>query len=603
MNIKIHDNNGETNVGTWFTTSTNFTYSGGSSVTTSAGVNRKENPTAVVVTPKPINIYVKTKNDVQPKGHFWNGNGDITTWPGELLTSTEIDGETWYMKTFTDQSSVSFLFNNNGDADKTGNIENVTAGDHYYYYNGAGAYWDVTEPIPSVATVQVGKKYVYFVNEEDWEAPMVYSFTEVGGAADEVNGAWPGQLLNEPVGISPDGHAIYLIEFTGHVPEKLILSNNGDNGSQSFDLEMVNGGYYTNAKQNVTDEKCGYLVGIARGVGHTTGDNTQIIYTTWTLAQILKYGNVGDYYIVANDVTVGYSYDNSTVYIKDTNAEGISPQFPSAAQQANNNQYVYDWVYKGNKDLNFDQSNWARLEAKSGKSFSFSEGHFIQGGTILCKFTDAINPTLQIVSDVDPIEGDQDRTLMQNEYCPANFVVHNESPVPWFFITPKISEYCKIKWAVYSGVENGKATFYVPVSTGEGGMNQYDIAGRLEIAVDERQDKEAFMEGYSYNMTAIINNSGNTLPGRDPSARNVAHAPIDYKTDGNTTGNGTNLILLTAETSDEITAVDDVKAEREVVGVRYFNLQGMTSVEPFNGVNIVITTYNDGTTATKKVLY
>lgn len=563
-------------------------------------------PSAYSAPTSPINIFVKTKNDVQPKAYIWDGSGDLNgAYPGAAMTATEIDGETWYKWTTSSSASVNAIFNNNGDADKTANITSIGTGDHYYYYNGDGEYWDVTEPIPSVATVQVGKKYVYFVNEEDWEAPMVYSFTEVGGAADEVNGAWPGQLLNEPVGISPDGHAIYLIEFTGHVPEKLILSNNGDSDSQSFDLEMVNGGYYTNAKQNVTDEKCGYLVGIARGVGHTTGDDTQIIYTTWTLAQILKYGNVGDYYIVANDVTVGYSYNNSTVYIKDTNAEGINPQFPTEEQRANNNQYVYDWVYKGNKDLNFDQSNWARLEAKSGKTFPFREGNFIQGGTILCQFTDAINPTLQIVSDVDPIEGDQDPTLFMNEYSPANFVEHNEDPGPWFFITPKISEYCKIKWAVYGGVddENGKATFYVPASTGEGGMNQYNIAGRLEIAVDERQVKEEFMEGYSYNMTAIINNSGNTLPGRDPSARNVAHAPIDYKTDGNTTGNGTNLILLTAETSDEITAVDDVKAEREVVGVRYFNLQGMTSVEPFNGVNIVITTYSDGTTATKKVLY
>ncbi len=559
-------------------------------------------PTTYTASTQPINIYVKTKGDVQPYGYFWNGDGDQNgAWPGTQMTAVEIDGDTWYKWSTSTAASVNATFNLGNGNNQSEDINSIGAGDHFYYWNtkdktSGATVWDVTNPVPSVATVQVGKQYMYFVNELDWEAPMLYSFTEVGGAADEVNGAWPGQLLDEPVGISPDGHAIYLVEFDGHVPEKLIFSNNGDNGTQTGDIENVNAGYFTNASG-------GYLVGIARGAAHTTGDDSLIEYTTWTLAQILKYGTVGNYYIVANDVTVGYNHSSGNVYIKDTNAEGINPQFPTEQQRANNNQYVYDWVYKGNAELNFDQSNWAKLVPKSGTSFNFTQGHFIQGGTILCQFKDAVNPTLEIVSDIQPVEGDNDPTLFMNEYCPANFVQHNETPVPWFFMTPKISEYCKIKWAVYDGVEDGKATFYVPASTGEGGMNQYNIGGRLQIAVDERANKEAFKPGYSYNMTCIINNSGSTLPGREASGgHNAPRRVVDVNKD-NQTQNGTNLILLTAETSEAITGVDDVNAQREVVGVRYFNLQGMTSVEPFDGVNIVITTYSDGTTQTKKVLY
>lgn len=573
---------------------------------TVTGPTSNGNTTTPYVSSTAINIYVKTKDDVQPNGYFWNGDGDQNgSWPGTQMTAVEIDGDTWYKWSTNTAASVNAIFNLGNGNNQSEDINSIGAGDHYYYWNttnydastNAVTVWDVTNPVPSVATVQVGKQYVYFVNELDWEAPMIYSFTEVGGASDEVNGAWPGQLLDEPVGISPDGHAIYLIEFDGHVPEKLIFSNNGDNGTQTGDIENVNAGYFTNASG-------GYLVGIARGAAHSTGDDTLIEYTTWTLAQILKYGTVGDYYIVANDVTVGYNHSSGNVYIKDTNAEGINPQFPSEAQRANNNQYVYDWVYKGNAELNFDQSNWAKLVPKSGTSFNFTQGHFIQGGTILCQFTDAVNPTLEIVSDIQPVEGDADPTLFMNEYCPANFVQHNETPVPWFFMTPTISEYCKIKWAVYDGVEDGKATFYVPATTGEGGMNQYNIGGRLQIAVDERADQEAFKPGYSYNMTCIINNSGSTLPGREAgNGGNAAPRRVVDVNKDNQTQNGTNLILLTAETSEAITGVDDVNAQREVVGVRYFNLQGMTSVEPFDGVNIVITTYSDGTTQTKKVLY
>ncbi len=591
VNIKIHDGGGETSGTTWYTSSTNFNYSGGSSVSTSTGVNRIENPTAVVVTPSPINIYVKTKGDVQPKGHYWNGNGDITTWPGELMTATEIDGDVWYQKTFTDQTSVSFLINNNGDADKTGNIENVTAGDHYYYYNGDGEYWDVTEPVPSIATVQVGKTYVYFVNEKDWPAPYIYSFTEVGGSSLEVNGAWPGQLLDEPVGISPDGHAIYLIEFTGDVPTTLIFSNDGDKTTQTYDLEFVNGGYFTNASEG-SASRGGDLVGVARGVA-SKGDDTQIVYTTWTLAQIIQYGTVGDYYIVANDVTVGYDVDGSTFYIKDTNTEGIQPSFPDDEYVRRG--HVYDKIYKGNQELNFDQSNWARLELKSGQSLSGTTQKFIQGGTILCQFTDAVNPTLVVVSDVTPVLGDADNTFFMNEYCPANF---SEQPAAeddgWFFVKPRISEFCKIRWAVYDAATDA---FYTPESTGgDQGTNGANIGGCLKIGQDLRAVQDAFIDGAAYKMTAIIHNTEASYPGRSAVARRIG-VNKDI-----TSSDGIDLILLTAETSTTITGVDDIDAVREPVNVRYINLQGMQSQKPFDGVNIVITTYSDGTSTTSKVL-
>lgn len=50
------------------------------------------------------------------------------------------------------------------------------------------------------------------------------------------------------------------------------------------------------------------------------------------------------------------------------------------------------------------------------------------------------------------------------------------------------------------------------------------------------------------------------------------------------------------------TAINDVQAEKTVSGVTYVNLAGQTSVEPFSGVNIEVTKYNDGTTQTKKVV-
>ena len=51
-----------------------------------------------------------------------------------------------------------------------------------------------------------------------------------------------------------------------------------------------------------------------------------------------------------------------------------------------------------------------------------------------------------------------------------------------------------------------------------------------------------------------------------------------------------------------ITGVSSVNPDREVSGVMYYNAMGLPSVTPWQGVNIVVTRYTDGTTSTTKVI-
>ncbi len=53
---------------------------------------------------------------------------------------------------------------------------------------------------------------------------------------------------------------------------------------------------------------------------------------------------------------------------------------------------------------------------------------------------------------------------------------------------------------------------------------------------------------------------------------------------------------------DYPTSVKDVNADKTVIGVKYVNMAGMMSDKPFDGVNIVVTTYSDGSKATTKVI-
>ena len=48
--------------------------------------------------------------------------------------------------------------------------------------------------------------------------------------------------------------------------------------------------------------------------------------------------------------------------------------------------------------------------------------------------------------------------------------------------------------------------------------------------------------------------------------------------------------------------IEQVTADRQVAAVRYINVAGQESETPFDGVNIVVTTYTDGTTSTVKVI-
>ena len=60
--------------------------------------------------------------------------------------------------------------------------------------------------------------------------------------------------------------------------------------------------------------------------------------------------------------------------------------------------------------------------------------------------------------------------------------------------------------------------------------------------------------------------------------------------------------IVLSNDPDHATGVEDVNAEKTVAGVVYYNLLGAASDRPFEGVNVVVTTYTDGTKSSKKIL-
>ena len=56
---------------------------------------------------------------------------------------------------------------------------------------------------------------------------------------------------------------------------------------------------------------------------------------------------------------------------------------------------------------------------------------------------------------------------------------------------------------------------------------------------------------------------------------------------------------VTVKASD---GINDVNADKAVAGVQYFNLAGQASATPFEGVNVMVKTYTDGSKSVNKVI-
>ena len=53
---------------------------------------------------------------------------------------------------------------------------------------------------------------------------------------------------------------------------------------------------------------------------------------------------------------------------------------------------------------------------------------------------------------------------------------------------------------------------------------------------------------------------------------------------------------------DDYDGVEEVEKDKSVTSVRYYNLTGVESAEPQQGVNIRVTTYSDGTRKSEKMV-
>ena len=293
------------------------------------------------------------------------------------------------------------------------------------------------------------------------------------------------------------------------------------------------------------------------------------------LKTIVKEGYENSLYTVS-DKLYGVKVAGGKLYAKDNNQYATPSVKPADA---------IDYMAHANLQTGYDQSNWVALNVENPGSYVDKDLQVV--GSLLRK----PNPEMTVTKITATAPASSGYT--SNVYIPANFMGETQTSTvgnqnTYFFVKPKPQEYAHISWAVYGG--DGK--FYV--NAPEGSSNLAHIKGGF-IANDAMMPAGTslshFIEGNSYEFNAIIQRA---------SASNLSLRATPY-TDG---GFSTDWVVYPLEApAGTPTAVTDIATTKSVTGIKYYNLAGMASDVPFDGINIRVTTYSDGTRQASKIRF
>ena len=337
-------------------------------------------------------------------------------------------------------------------------------------------------------------------------------------------------------------------------------------------------------------------VGGYRGFTYEVAFRTPLTTTEATLAEIESNGVKNQKYKVSDKLLAVYAAgDQGILWCKDLNNASIAPTYQTDGQY----DYMRDIV--GEQKRNWDQSNWVALQfSTTTQTNDVKElilgavGSYIKAGTIVGTYSDLNNYTITMDEDALQLEP-CDEAYVKNVYCTANFLPGNlninggkgapgryhGADVYYFFMNPKVQEICEITYALWDGEK-----FVVPDNE-----SQIDGAFTVDWTLNEEGPITPTTDE-AYRFTAVVNRtpSSGYLKGitGEPSSDFILK-PLNF------IGSGDQVI----------TAINGIYNDnyREVVGVEYVNSLGMTSKTPFQGVNIVVTRYSDGTHTTVKKIF
>ncbi|MBR5638787.1 MAG: hypothetical protein IKW83_03380 [Muribaculaceae bacterium] len=343
-----------------------------------------------------------------------------------------------------------------------------------------------------------------------------------------------------------------------------------------------------------------------------------------SLANLCQEGSLWQEYTISDElIAVACAEDNwGSVYLwcKDQ-ATSINPTY-------NTNNYEDFMTVSGGFNGDWDQSNWIALRFNNGSDrneptnlYSTIQeyvGWKIKAETVKGVYANRYNYILDMSTSSLETNGRLEYPL--NLYCPANFLQENlngqatghttnTADKHYFFMNPKIQEVCSITFAVWNGT-----TFELPdVSSG----NPANIPGIIDVywdfnnmyAEDPTTGEthslyDDLVVGTAYKFKAIVQRP-------EPMPKKAGYSSLKDGETGHTPGGYTSdgsyrVYPFDFDPGDQENIITNISivsvGNAQVKSVKYVNVAGIVSDTPFDGVNIVVTEYTDGTRTTTKML-
>lgn len=540
---------------------------------------------------------------------------------GDVFTITAEDGTEWYTW-YCDRSTASISFGYGEPAngyptysnDKNVDKFNIhyqspqliqTAGEVWYVWTpdfdnpgtNNGDIIDVTRIYESSAkqkalcsTFRDGN-YVYYTDIKGWGDDNVYCYVWSVPGID-----WPGIKMVK-VGYDDEGHPVYLADLSNYdvTNAEGILFNNGvtdshaTNKRQTGNLEWVNHGCY---------DYLGLIYRIGGNIdvieNEPDGENsTLVLRGVW-------YSRVKGTLFAKGD----NDYNNKSV-----NSRGYI-DFAKTVTDGQSSTPLQSWDY--------DQSNWVEIEPSESVPAEVLKTLLEQEFTLYGTKLSSVNPRFKAIS-ISNQHNTPAYTL--NHFTPAHF---NGTPFQqrrgdnewYFFVEPKPNEFAEIDWTIFN-----EGSFYANKNAGFEGTIEVDWSyhdpgysdANMTNTNTDVFDPSACgiapdlinLNGYT-GWLAIIKLKEETTPASSSAKGSDTQFDAgDVAPSGNRTAKYTVYPILLNE--DFATAIETINADkasgmRTLKCTRYYNMMGVESSTPFQGVNIIVKEYTDGSRESSKMI-
>lgn len=321
-----------------------------------------------------------------------------------------------------------------------------------------------------------------------------------------------------------------------------------------------------------------YFAQKVAGAGYA--DFTTIVKTAevTTLANLAVNGTEGTAYQVNDEMVVAKKFQKAGknyIVVKDAAKAVRNSSAPVAGDKFFN--------INGNKQEEYAQNNWMLVSLPVELYNQVKEKNTVTSitGTLTEKLNVAMEATKVVFEDVI-------NDFAPNTYCPINILgessVKGNNPAytsSYYFATPKANEYANVVWAVYDEYMD---VFFLPSHKDHASVNvqEFEAAFYIDYSLNSVDNPE-LTDGDVYSFEALVK---------------------EEKGPSHVIGASTKFVVypLNLDADKVATGVNDVNSAKEVKGVSYFNMMGVESAQPFDGVNIMVTTYTDGTQSAAKIL-